>query len=179
MFNTSADQEIVRDIKEKFSYVALDYDKELLDSQNSTEKYEIYRLPDQSLLTIQKERFVCPEILFRPNTYDDVGVDQLVYNSIMSCNRTNKQDLFKNIVLSGGTTMTEGFSDRFTNEITNLAPLNYEVNVIAPKDRNCAAFRGGVVFTRQPSFKNTNISRDDYNESGPVIAIRKYLHFFN
>ena len=41
-FTTTAETEIIRDIKEKLSYVALDYDRELRESETSDRCEELY-----------------------------------------------------------------------------------------------------------------------------------------
>merc|ERR1712147_489714 len=53
---TSAELEIVRDIKEKLSYVALEYEA----NPGSIDKQ--YELPDSSVITVGSERFMCPEL---------------------------------------------------------------------------------------------------------------------
>lgn len=64
MFTGAAQQVIVRDMEEKFAYVALDYEKEL-ETENSEEKN--YELPDGQVITIGQEGFRCTEILFHPS----------------------------------------------------------------------------------------------------------------
>ncbi|OLS30618.1 MAG: Bacterial actin-related protein, partial [Candidatus Heimdallarchaeota archaeon AB_125] len=135
--SSSAEREIVRDIKERLCYVALDPEKELKLAEKVSGMEKTYTLPDGETLTIGAERFMAPELLFNPGAIgsEENPLDELIYRSIQNCDVDLRRDLYANIVLSGGSTMFPGLKERLHKELTELVPETMEVKIIAPPER--------------------------------------------
>jgi actin len=162
---SSADKEIVRDIKEKTGYCALNLKEEEFNSMDV--KYE---LPDGEIISVGKERFQCCEILFEPQLMhlNEVGIHQMTYDSIMSCAIDTRKDLYSNIILCGGSTMFNDFAERFHQEMTELAPNASAkiIRIVAPPERKYSVWIGGSILASLTRFEEMWISKEEYQENG-------------
>uniref|UniRef100_A0A6B2L7C3 Actin n=1 Tax=Arcella intermedia TaxID=1963864 RepID=A0A6B2L7C3_9EUKA len=172
---TSAEREIAREIKEKECYVALDFEEETNTAACSNALMRSYKLPDGHTLTLGSERFRCPELLFQPALVgrEDFGIHELVHFAIQNSEVDKRKDFYGNVVLSGGSTMFPGLAERMQKEMARLAPATMKVKIIAPPERKYSVWIGGSILASLSTFQQMWISREEYDEAGPMIVHRK------
>jgi actin-related protein len=176
-FHTGAEMEIVKAIKEKVCFVSQDYEADLQKANESQEFSTPYELPDGEVISVNVDRFKCPEALFKPDLCGQQikGIHDLTFESIKECDTDVKKELYESIILSGGTTLYEGIAERLTKELTALAPKAIKINVVAQPDRYYAVWKGGSTLASLASFQEQTMTKSDYEEHGAEYVHKKFL----
>ncbi|MHA1729361.1 MAG: zinc-ribbon domain-containing protein [Promethearchaeota archaeon] len=118
---TSALREIIREIKEKNCFIALDPEKAAKDRDEIVN----YAMPDGETVNINMEvRVRAPEILFHPEILG-LQVDSIPQGIITAISRIDRgywRIMLENIVLTGGNTLFPGIKLRLEEEIRRIIP---------------------------------------------------------
>ncbi len=117
---SSAVDEIIKEIKEKNCFFALDPEN----PPNLDDTFS-FTMPDGSNINIPNYIFhEAPEVLFKPNLlgYNILNIPQAVINSVKSIDKYYWSDLLSHIMLSGGNLSYSGFEERLRSELAQLVP---------------------------------------------------------
>eukprot|EP01083_Nonionella_stella_P188265 693536_1 len=168
-FTTSREKEVVRDVKEQCCYFVMDYDE---DGKDDVVSYELY---DGQTISIGTEMHRAPEILFKPHLVgmEGKGIHESILESVMKCDVDIRNDLWQNIVLSGGGAMICGLKDRLNKEMKQL--VDESIGITASNSSKYLSWIGGSVLSSLSTFGEMWITRKEYDESGPGIVHRKCM----
>lgn len=186
-FNHSADFETVRMLKEKLCYVGYNIETEEKLAVETTVLVESYTLPDGRVIKVGGERFSAPEALFQPHliNVEAPGIAELVFNTIQSADIDMRSELYKHIVLSGGSTMYPGLPSRLEREIKQLylqrvlkndtSKLGkFKIKIEDSPRRKDMVFMGGAVLADLTKNRDSFwIMREEYEEKG--LSVLKKL----
>ncbi|MCQ2817629.1 MAG: actin family protein [archaeon] len=134
-------------------------------------------LPDGTKIDLNKSMQICHEVSFQPDLMgiEIPGIHYQVYDSILKCESSYRKDLFSNIILSGGNTLSSNYPQRLMQEVQKLAPssLLEKIRVLAHPERKYSTWNGGAILAGLGSFQYIWVKREDYQEAGPQIIHRK------
>ena len=165
-----------QEIKENYCYVCPDIVKEFskYDRDRSRFAKHVVKQPGgrEVTLDVGYERFLAPEIFFNPEIYSSdfltplpTVVDGVIQQSPIDVRR----GLYKNIVLSGGSTLYKDFGRRLQRDIKHLVDTRIrasevrsggarsgglEVQVITHKRQRHGPWFGGSLLGQTPEFRS-------------------------
>jgi len=188
-------------VKENYSYVCQDIVKEFrkydADPYNMFQRYTgEHTVTGRSYdVDVGYERFLAPEIFFNPEIYSSdflTPLPEIVDGVIQQSPIDVRRGLYKNIVLSGGSTMFTYFGQRLKRDLKQivdrrivasemssgslLRSTGVEVDVISHKRQRYAVWFGGSLLASLPEFYSYCHTKAQYDEVGPSIC-RRYQIF--
>ena len=139
------------------------------------------------------ERFLGPEVFFNPEIFSSdfiTPLPEVVDSAIVKCPIDVRRGLYKNIVLSGGTTMFKDFGRRLQRDINtrvktrmtankarlaslasvSAPPVDIDVNVVSHPMQRYAVWFGGSMLAHTPEFYRVCVTKAQYEEEGPRCA---------
>jgi len=166
--DSSIRRELVRALKEKACFVSLDYKEDL----KRVEQYEKqYSLPDGSTISLGKERFEVPELLFNPTLeLEEDPLPEAIMDVIGACDLDIRPDLLNNIFLSGGSSMFPNLKSRIYQELeiqlAKRKKKSQSIKIIAPRERVFSVWVGGSILAMIPEFSQNWVTREKYFKKG-------------
>ena len=167
--NTYLDKKIAKEIKEKLSLCVIDPLEEKKRVKEGLTKYDrIVDLPDGSKLKLNSERFLLSEPLFDPNIIhiDYMGLAEAISKVVMSWDRENWEELLSNVILSGGSSLMVGLSERIELELRNYfsEKLGPKIKVVAASGRENMGWIGASVLFSKDQLKKGWITNPTHQE---------------
>jgi len=193
--------EVAKRIKEMYSYTCNDIVKEFKKYDASPSEWFKEYVGHHSVtkkeyrVDVGYERFLGPEIFFNPEISNGdftTPISTVVDDVIQSCPIDTRRGLYKNIVLSGGSTMFKDFGKRLQRDIKRVVDARIqrsielskkilqngadiqsnaiEVNVISHKRQRYAVWYGGNLLSTTEDFPKYCHTKAEYDEVGPSIC---------
>ena len=177
--------DIVNRIKETKGYVATDFENEILKSQATFDCDDIYTYNDDKIhisANISSERFRSPEIFFNPNMYkvQCEGINQIVADilSKLESNNIINSDFYNTILLCGGSSVFNGFSERINKTLVKLHSPRQKINIFSGQSYKYSVFNGGTAFASSQNFENVVLYNSEYQNIGFQSAVNKFIDSF-
>lgn len=158
------------------------YDQESAD-QLPTYHYEV---PNGYNFDIGAERLRISEGLFDPSTIKGIpagnsmlGVSHLVTTSVGMCDIDIRPSLFSSVIVSGGNSLIQGFTERLSRDLTIKTPPNMRLKLVIPPtvpgntERRFSCWIGGSILASLGSFQQMWISKQEYDEHGKSCVDKK------
>jgi len=166
-FTTTAEREIVKDVKEKLCSIALDYNAATQGKDTADEESKSFELPDNQIIQVSQDiRLGAPEILFGSRDQGAPSIQKICLEAVNTCDLDFRMDLIRSLVVAGGTSMLPGFAPRLKSELSGLlsGEMARQVDVCVDSQRKYAAWIGGSMFASLSTFDQVAITRQEFED---------------
>eukprot|EP01060_Flectonema_neradi_P037425 TRINITY_DN7531_c4_g1_i2.p1 TRINITY_DN7531_c4_g1~~TRINITY_DN7531_c4_g1_i2.p1 ORF type:complete len:377 (+),score=78.59 TRINITY_DN7531_c4_g1_i2:174-1304(+) len=147
-----------------------------LSDRSSLDQSVTLQLPDgkELVVSIGKEAILGSEVLFRPSyaphRLSMLSVPEVLWECVQSLPFSLAKELVESVVISGGTSLISGFSDRLPGEIDCISTCQLKPKVTIPRERVELSWKGASIAATLPQFEEMWITKQQYNEIGPSVA---------
>ncbi|RKP17211.1 actin-like 6B, isoform CRA_b, partial [Rozella allomycis CSF55] len=143
-----------------------------------------YEFPDGFNTSFVTERYRIPESLFQPKQFllpppQDgqaiLSLPEMILKSVNMCDIDLRANMLSNILITGGTSLLHGVTERLYYELTNYVAAN-KVKISAPSssiERRYGSWIGGSILGSLGTFQQLWVSRQEYEELGVSIIDRR------
>jgi actin-related protein 3 len=181
-------------VKEEYCYVSPDIVKEFARYDREPDRFLKHTVTSPNgrsvSIDVGYERFLAPEIFFNPEIYSSdflTPLPNVVDGVIQSSPIDVRRGLYKNIVLSGGSTLYKDFGRRLQRDIRHLVDARIrasearsggarsgglDVAVVTHKRQRHGPWFGGSLLGQTPEFRSYCHTKAEYDEIGPSIVRR-------
>lgn len=136
-----------------------------------------YHLPDGQVITLGRERFRAPEIMFTPSIfgYKSQVIHAMATDSLQKVGPMYRPLVLSRVLVCGDTSKLPGFPERIQAELRASNPGNNKVKVLAAPHRKISAWVGGSILTSLKGFQSLWLKKEDYLEKGACLAHCKFF----
>jgi len=161
-FSSATESQLVRELKETHGFVAASKEES---RQTTDQQVKV----NHKTIHLDKELSLCREALFQPSLLgrSGKGVHELLWDAIQRSDNDTRKDFYGNLLVSGGTTLFKGFTNRLETEMCKLGSHTCcRFKVVAPPERLFSSWVGGSILGSLSTFQQMWYSRQEYDELG-------------
>lgn len=151
-------------IKENNGYVCRNFDEEENNLLSESKELE-YKLPDGNSIKLGSELYKFSESIFRPHDETFPNLISLLSESTSKCDPDVTDEIQANICLAGGTTLMNGYAERFEHELVQKKGNSSFVLNCSP-ERQYASWIGGSIISSLNNFSKMWVTKNHYDDVG-------------
>ncbi|KAF1921253.1 hypothetical protein BDU57DRAFT_509976 [Ampelomyces quisqualis] len=125
---------------------------------------------ESNQIHLNVERIRVPEVVFQPTIagLDQAGIVEIAANILTERlgDSAHRDDVLKDIFLTGGNTLFQGFEQRLEKELRAVLPAEQRINVRRARDCVLDAWRGAAKWTASKDGRSSWVTRDEWREMG-------------
>jgi len=103
----------------------------------------------------------------------NIGVHEMIKNSISSCDSDIRKELFNSLIVTGGNSLLPRFVERLQRDLLGFSQKLKIIPTNFPAERKYSVWLGGSILASLGSFHQMWMSKAEYEENGRSLVERK------